>query len=150
MKDITKNYRLNKAVRAEYERDKGPLPSGYAKVSLTLVPVSSMVSTKVTVSIELEESWHLLEHELEGDCWKMLTEVEKQLQLEAVKGIKEGVATAFENFTFGRVTGIEVIVNGIFFHPMYSTVIAFRISSEHAVRLALEKALEQGDLIVAL
>ena len=147
-----KTYSLTAPVSAAYERDKKYMPSGYAKVSLTLVPDPSSSLLRATIEANMDGIWRLLEYQspVNGQLHIVSPEIEKSLWKEAIVGINEGAEVALQGYLDLPVRQVKVVVNEIVFHPVYSTTMAFKIVGQKAVESALEKARQQELLVPVL
>jgi hypothetical protein len=146
MSPKTQKYQsLREPVSSEYERDLKPRPSGYAKVSITLIPRGGDSKTVVDIDTDLSESWELIEiRDSNNRPHKVASETELALQQEALLGITQG-ATAVIQEVLGDWAGpITLVIHQIVYHPVYSTIQAFKLAAEEAVKLALDKANESG------
>jgi len=150
-KNSEKSYSLIAPVSVEYERDKKPMPSGFAKISLTLEPCSENMTLKVVIEANIDDgSWQLLEahNATTGEVLEVSPEIEKGLWEEALVGINEGAEAALQNYLDLPVRQVKVVVKKIAFHPVYSTIMAFKIASQKAVELALDEARQRGLLVI--
>jgi hypothetical protein len=138
-------YTLLKPVSAEYTRDVRPFPSGYARVSIIIQPRVDHSAAPLVIEIDPDWSWNILEvRDIKSQVHEIPLEIEEGLRGEAIEGIRVGAETALLGYFDASIHGVEVIVRGITFHPVYSTVTAFKLATQKAVENALEEAEIRG------
>jgi hypothetical protein len=149
-KGLGRSYVLIAPVSAEYERDKGPMPSGYAKVCITLEPCPESSASQVVIEANVDKSWRLSEFRNHtGEILKTSVEIEKACQEDAIVGIKEGAEAVLQTYLSTPVDQVKIVIQEMGFHPVYSTIIAFKIASQRAIELALDKAFRQELLVLS-
>ncbi len=136
-------YRLKQSLITEYEWNKGPMPSGYAKLRLQLRP--NLRDEKVA-EIVIPPSMILKVRPTEYAKKKPLhNSVEEAAFTEmVVKGVMEGVREALTQSLDKPVIYVTVALEEVTIDLMYSTEMAFRIASRSAVEKLLKQAAEEG------
>jgi hypothetical protein len=144
---MNKNDRLVDSVETEYEWNKGPRPSGYAKIKLKLCPASTFAEGpgEVTIHADVEkigkireDSYHKQPRENE-----LRENLPKYTQM-AMSGIQAGCLDALKQSLERPVTNVDIFVEELVFDLVYSTEAAFYFACKFAMSQLLQKAKSEG------
>jgi hypothetical protein len=118
-----RTYSLAASTSAEYEINRVPRPSGYAKVSVTLEPCLESLASQVLVEVTMDKAWHLLTFHgyTTGEALNVSPAVEEASQKRAVEGIRKGAEEALQYYLDAPVDYVRIVVNEITFHPSVTT-----------------------------
>jgi translation elongation factor EF-G len=139
-------YQLKESLVAEYEWNKGPMPSGYAKLRLRLqsglsegaivqvaTPPNSILNIRPTKDAEEDPPNQSLK---EGFMRMVVRGV--------IKGANEALAQSLDK----PVADVIVVLEQVTVDIMYSTEMAFRMASRLAIETLLKQAADEGLLRV--
>ncbi len=145
-------YTVISTVAGEYERDVLPMPSGYAKVSLTLEPLAGPTPPASMVTLHSDARFLILQ----GPVVKTSAPISLDEQMtrallrNALTGVSRGANEALNEHLDRSVIQVKVQVHELLFHLGFSSVMAFKIAGYHAVCCALDSAAQQGQLVTCL
>jgi translation elongation factor EF-G len=142
---MSRTYQLTKTLVTEYEWDRGPMPSGYAQLTLQIQPTSSEKAPLVT--IRSERIWRVRPteyakktgaHEAERLIARFMPTI--------IKGVRQGVEDALTHSLKYPVTNITAILEQVTVDLMYSTEMAFHMAAKLAIQKSLAQAEKEGFL----
>lgn len=139
-------YLLKSTVSGEFELDRGPRPSGYAKLSLQVQPDSR----KNKIHIEISESFKWTSRPADYIEKYASDEVKKWTEKaipDIVIGIHEGIEEALLNTFKQPIKGVTVILEAVTIDYTYSTIVVFRVAARTLVKQLLNQAYDDNLII---
>lgn len=140
---MSKNYNLIEPIETEYELNRGPRPSGYAKIKQKLLPTSKFGqgSSGLVIHADVEKIGKIRkESSYEKLPENKLCGYIPQYTQMAMSGIQVGCVEALRDSLDYPVTNVDIFVEEIVFDLVYSTEAAFYIASKTLLSLLLQKA----------
>lgn len=136
---MTKCYRVSSELSIDYEYDKGPRPSGYAKLKMRIVPkIDKVNGTSLVVADSL--LWKVSKKYYDKDADKEVSEFIAKI----IEGVQQGAIEALADTLDHPVIDVRVIVDVLVIDPVYSTKRAFLNATKLAIKSLLMDAKQKN------
>ncbi len=132
---MNKYYRILEPLSIEYEYDKGPAPSGYAKLMIRIAPKTAInVNEELVVSDDRfwEVSNKYSEINADQEVFEFIPTI--------IEGVQQGIREAFEETLDHPIRDVIVFLDKIVVDPVYSTKRAFFSATKLAIKSLLTDA----------
>lgn len=138
-------YELLHEISIDYVRDKGYRPSGYAQISLSLVPYAGN-DNKIIVN-NLGETWKIRDTKDTKKYYgkisvKEIDDLVPSFAHMIVKAAEKGSLDALRNTLDKPVVGVIINIKHATFDLVYSTEVSFELASKEAIEILLSRAKE--------
>lgn len=136
---MSKYYQVLEPLAIEYEYDKGPMPSGYAKLMIRVIPRSD-INTDEDLIVPVDRFWEVSRKysKIKAD-----EEVSKFIPI-IIQGIQQGIREASEETLDHPIRNVVFFLDKITVDPVYSTKIAFLKATKLAIKSLLVDAQERN------
>ncbi len=132
---MNKYYQVLESLSIEYEYDKGPAPSGYAKLMIRIAPRTDINANKELI-VPDGRFWEVSNKYSEINADKEVYEFIPTI----IEGVQQGIREAFEETLDHPIRDAIVFLDKIVVDPVHSTKRAFVNATKLAIKSLLTNA----------
>jgi len=136
---MSRYYRVLESLSIEYEYDKGPMPSGYAKLMLRIVPKTNMNGNEDLV-VPDGRFWEVSKKYSEINADKEVFEFIPTI----MEGVQQGIREALVEILDHPIRDVTFFLDKIVVDPVYSTKRAFVSATKLAIKSLITDAQQRG------